>query len=206
MDSQQRRGGAERDAPRRSIPAMIAAARAGAEEAYQEFLAAYGPRLYGYFYRAIGSHHEAEDLLGEMMLRLVRGLPAYNDRGRFEPWLFSIAANLVRDRIRRARASPAAASLEAETDGGATLAETLGADQEAVEAPLIRREDGAAVVEALEKIDERSRQMVLLRHFGQLSFREIAEIFDCPIGTVLARVHRALKGLRAVLEERDESD
>jgi RNA polymerase sigma-70 factor (ECF subfamily) len=185
---------------------VIAGARAGAEKAYEELLAAYGPRLYGYFFRATGSHHDAEDLLGELMLRLVRSLPGYDDRGRFEPWLFSIAANLVRDRIRRVRTSLPATSLEAEGSGGATLAETLGAEQEAVEASLVRDEQSEILADALEKIDERSRQLLLLRHFGQLSFREIAEIFNCPIGTVLARVHRALKALRAAFEQDDESD
>ena len=185
---------------------MILAARAGAEGAYQELLAAYGPRLYGYFFRATGSHHDAEDLLGELLLRLVRHLPAYEDRGRFEPWLFSIAANLVRDRIRRSRTSLTTVSLEAESDDRATLAETIRGDHEPVDSGLAREEAGADVTAALESLDQQSRHMVLLRHFGRMSFKEIAEVFDCPIGTVLARVHRALKAMRAVLEARDGSD
>ena len=55
------------------LRAMIAAARSGGEEAYRQLLAGYGPRLYGYFYRATRSHHDAEDLLGEVMLRLDPG-------------------------------------------------------------------------------------------------------------------------------------
>jgi RNA polymerase sigma-70 factor (ECF subfamily) len=185
---------------------MVAAARAGVDEAYRELLGVYGPRLYGYFYRAAGSHHDAEDLLGELMLRLVRHLPEYDDRGRFEPWLFSIAANLVRDRIRRARTNLPGTSLEAEGDGGSALGEVLAGPAEAVEGGLVRREREQALAAALDRLDERSRQMVLLRHFGQLSFKEIAGMFDCPIGTVLARVHRALKTLRAILREGHESD
>jgi RNA polymerase sigma factor (sigma-70 family) len=199
MGSRQDRGG------RKQASAMIAGARAGAEGAYQELLAAYGPRLYGYFFRATGSHHDAEDLLGELLLRLVRHLPAYDDRGRFEPWLFSIAANLVRDRIRRSKTAVPAASLEAESGGRPALAEAIAGHDEPVEAGLLREQMRADVAAALESLEEQSRQMVLLRHFGQLSYREIAEIFNCPIGTVLARVHRALKVLRAALEDGDES-
>jgi len=98
-----------------------------------------------------------------------------------------------------------AASLEAESDGRAALADTLAGGAEAVEAGLVRRERSAALGSALEALDEPSRQMVLLRHFGQMTFKEIAEVFSCPIGTVLAKVHRAMKVLRATLETDDES-
>lgn len=138
------------------------------------------------------------------MLRLVRHLPAYDDRGRFEPWLFSIAANLVRDRIRRARTSPARLSLEAAGEDRTSLAEMIPGEGETVDAGVVRAEQRDALLAALEHLDEQSKHMVLLRHFGQLSFKEIAGIFDCPIGTVLAKVHRALKALRVILEDRDE--
>ena len=204
MHSQQSRRGRKHGSSPPAGAALIAAARAGAEGAFRELLGAYGPRLYGYFYRATRSHHEAEDLLGELMLRLVRHLPAYDDRGRFEPWLFSIAANLVRDRIRRARTSPASLSLEAAGEDRTSLAEVIPGEGEAVDASVVRAEQRDALLAALEQLDEQSKHMVLLRHFGQLSFKEIAGIFDCPIGTVLAKVHRALKALRVILEDRDE--
>ncbi len=186
------------------LRAVIAAARAGREEAYRCLLARFGPRLYGYFFRATGSHHDAEDLLGEVMLRLVRSLRRYDDRGRFEPWLFSIAANLVRDRIRRARASPQAATLDADGGEGPSLGETLKGAERPVDEGLLRDEAGRAVNEALARLDERSRQMILLRHFAGMSFKEIAEVFDCPVGTVLARVHRGLRALRRMLQAEDE--
>ncbi len=187
----------------RHTRALITAARVGAEGAWEDFLAAYGRRLYGYFFRATGSHHEAEDLLGEIMLRLVRKMGEYDDRGRFEPWLFRIASNLVRDRIRRSRASQTVMSLESGDDEQAGLGETVSGPASPVDAGLLAGEDRDALSEALEKLPERSRQMVLLRHFGDMSYKEIAEIYDCPVGTVLARVHRALKTLRTAMETSD---
>ena len=188
------------------LRAMIAAARSGGEEAYRQLLAGYGPRLYGYFYRATRSHHDAEDLLGEVMLRLVRRLGDYDDRGRFEPWLFCVAANLVRDRIRRARANPTPMSLEAGSDAGMALVESLSGPDVAVDGDVLADEVSEELSSALARLDERSRQMVLLRHFGEMSFKEIAEVFECPVGTVLAKVHRALKSLRAVLEANNEPE
>ena len=182
------------------LRAIISAARAGSDWAYREILATFGPRLYGFFYRATRSSHDAEDLLGELMLRLVRRLPDYDEQGRFEPWLFSIAANLVRDRIRRAQVRPTAVSLDAETGSGSALAETLADVDRPVEAGLIRAEVMEDLDRALQRLEPEARSMVLLRHFGQMSFREIAEVFQCPVGTVLAKVHRSLKALRASLE------
>lgn len=188
------------------LRAMIASARSGGEEAYRQLLAGYGPRLYGYFYRATRSHHDAEDLLGEVMLRLVRRLGDYDDRGRFEPWLFCVAANLVRDRIRRARANPTPMSLEAGSDAGMALVESLSGPDVAVDGDVLADEVSKELSSALARLDERSRQMVLLRHFGEMSFKEIAEVFECPVGTVLAKVHRALKSLRVVLEANNEPE
>ena len=188
------------------LRAIIASARAGDEEAYRQLLAAYGRRLYGYFFRATRSHHEAEDLLGEVMLRLVRRLGDYQHRGRFEPWLFSIAANLVRDRIRRSKARAAPVSLESGGDGEASLGEALEGGSEPADRALLAGEASGRLAAALEELDEQSRHMVLLRHFGEMSFKEIADVFQCPVGTVLAKVHRALKSLRAVLEREHEHD
>lgn len=182
---------------------VIASARAGEAAGFEALLSAYGPRLYGYFLRATGRHHDAEDLLGEIMLRLVRRLKSYDEKGRFEPWLFRIAANLVRDRIRRRKARPAALSLSIESDSGRALADNVAADWPAIDSGVLAQEASAALDQALAKLDPRTREMILLRHFGRMGFREIADICQCPIGTVLARVHRGLRTLRRLMGVRD---
>ena len=181
--------------PKRLRP-TIASAQAGSSEAYQALLEWYGPRLFSYFIRSTGSYHDAEDLLSELMFRLVRRLKSYDDRGRFEPWLFSIAANMVRDRIRRRKASPSPVSLSIEDEFGGTLAETIAGDVPPAGTHLMEQEASADLQKALDRLDEATKQTILLRHFGQMSFREISELLDCPIGTVLTRVHRGLRTLR----------
>ena len=88
------------------LRSTVASARNGDPEACAALLEAYGRRLYGYFLRAVGNVHDAEDMLAEMMLKLLQQLRRYDERGRFEPWLFRMAANMVRDRFRRIRAAP----------------------------------------------------------------------------------------------------
>ena len=187
------------------LKATIAAAKAGTDDAFGRLLEAYGPRLYGYFFRATTNHHDAEDLLGEMTLKLVRQLRNYDDRGRFEPWLFRIAANMVRDRIRRAKVRPKAISLSAEDKHGRRLVDAFGADADPVDSGLVAQERMQHLRRALDTLEETTREMVLLRYFGELSFKELAEMFHCPLGTVLAKVHRGLKALRNVMGESDAS-
>jgi RNA polymerase sigma-70 factor (ECF subfamily) len=188
------------------LQATIVAAQGGAPEAYEALLEAYGSRLYGYFLRAVGNHHDAEDLLGEMTVRVVRRLKSYQDSGRFDHWLFRIAANLVRDRIRRLRVRPRVASLSAEGMDGASMADRLPGPAAAVDSGLTAAEASTALNRALDALDESTRQMILLRHFAEMTFKEIAAIYDCPIGTVLARVHRGVKSLRRIMEDDDRTD
>ncbi len=185
---------------------IIASAQAGQAKAYEVLLDEYGPRLYAYFLRSTRRHHEAEDLLGELTVRLVRRLGSYRHSGRFEPWLFRIAANLVRDRIRRLRASPPAMSLTAQDDEGAPAADRLAGADSPPDASLLANEAGIQVREAMETLDETTRQMILLRHMGGMSFKELAELFECPLGTVLARVHRGLQALRERLGADDDNE
>ena len=179
----------------------IASAQAGSADAYRELLKAYGPRLYGYFIRATGRHHDAEDLVGELFLRLVRQLGKYDDRGRFEPWLFRIAANMVRDRIRRWKTRPTPVSLSAENESGKALAAQLPGREDEVDMGMLAAESSEEMHKALQQLDETTRETILLRYFGKMTFKELAENFQCPLGTVLARVHRGLKALRGIMTE-----
>ena len=167
---------------------------------YQQLLGAYAPRLYGYFLRATASHHDAEDLLGELALKLVRTLKMYDDRGRFEPWLFRVAANMVRDRIRRRIAGPVVVGLNLDSDQD----QEPPAPANRVDARMVATERATALHKALAKLDETSKEMILLHHFSDLSFKEIARHFGCPLGTALAKVHRGMKMLKNLLDDPDE--
>ncbi len=186
------------------VTATVAAAQRGRPEAYEALMDAYGPRLYGYFRRATASHHEAEDLLGELWLRLVRTLGRYEESGRFDQWLFRIAANMVRDRYRRGKANPAPLSIDAEGDDESPMASRLTGEVPGVDEGLLRGEARSQLDRALASLDDTTRQMVLLRHYGEMSFKDIAKEFDCPLGTALAKVHRGMKALREAMETNHE--
>ena len=183
------------------LRSLIALAKAHDAGAFQALLGEYGPRLYGYFLRATRSQHVAEDLLGEISLRLVRKLESYDERGRFDQWLFRIAANMVRDRIRRIKARPSLLSLATEDENGREMAERISGPTPPIEAGMLAAEASEKLEVALAKLDETTRQMILLRHVSEMSFKDLAELFQCPLGTALARVHRGLKMLREWMDK-----
>lgn len=157
---------------------------------------AYSPRLFGLLYRLTGSREAAEDLLQETFLRVVRCIHAYEHDGRFEAWLFRIAANLARDHARcgRRRGQPAA--------NGPLADETLSDPRGVPPGRAVEQQEVAARLSAgLARLSQPDREILLLRHYAGLSFREIAEVLGIPLGTALARAHRALARLREAMNE-----
>jgi RNA polymerase sigma-70 factor (ECF subfamily) len=170
--------------------------------ALTELIERYSPRVFGLLFRLTRSRDAAEDLLQETFLRVVRTIENYEHTGRFEPWLFRIAANLARDRARRhvrrgERTSVDAAWMD-------ELPQATAPDADSATNPLERMERGEArerLQAALDQLSAPEREIVLLRHYSELSFREIADLLGVPLGTALARAHRALKHLRTHLTD-----
>ena len=186
------------------IAELIARAQQRDPAAFDALVGAYSARLYGYFYRLTGSRHDAEDLLQELFVRLVRMVGEYRHDGRFDAWLFRIATNLVRDRLRRAKKTPAV---------GLDLSPTGCEGTAWAQQPDHKNPDPSEVVHRAEQVDqlqraigelpEAEREVILLRHFSQVSFREIADLMGTPLGTALARAHRGLLRLRQLMEEQE---
>jgi len=181
---------------------LIHGAQRGEAACFEALIDAFASRIFGFFFRATFSREEAEDLMQEVFLRVVRMIASYQHDDRFESWLFRIAANLARDRLRRRRRStrPAApGGRDAEYDTGAQATDPLdglAGEAEPVDARLIYREELDALGAALARLPEPEREVIVLRHFAQMSFKEIAAAMGTPVGTALARAHRGLIKLR----------
>lgn len=187
-----------------SLTRIIADAQRGDAAAHEALVDRYASRLYGFFYRLLGNRDDAEDLMQEVFLRLVRMIAAYRDDGRFEPWLFRIAANLARDKIRSARRTPPRVSLE--TSEGEGIERDWDSNEGGPDARMERAEDVDRLNAALARLPEWEREVILLRHFSQLSFKEIADLMGTPLGTALARAHRGLEHLKELMDTADAAD
>lgn len=180
---------------------VIVRARRREPAAFDVLVETYSARLYGFFYRLTGSRHDAEDLLQELFVRLVRTIGHYEHDGRFDGWLFRIATNLVRDRVRRSRKGRAirGEAGAADDEEGGPLEQRPDLSAPPPTESLERAEQIDRMQAAIAQLPEGEREVILLRHFSQLSFREIAELMDTPLGTALARAHRGLARLRELM-------
>jgi len=182
------------------LDCIIDRARRRDAAAFDTLVAQFGARVYGLIYRLLGQREVAEDLTQETFLRVVRTIESYEHDGRFEAWLFRIAANLARDHARKRKRRGSMGSLDAghPDEPAATLPEVNAPPGGA--AALIAAEQEAALQKALDHLPAADKEIVMLRHFAEMSFREIAELLKIPLGTALARAHRALGKLRTELE------
>lgn len=210
---------------------MVAAASRGDAAAWRSLVEAYQGRVYGLIVRQCGDRDLAEEITQATFVKLVSKLGEfggggdpgeaaapgraaspgvvgrYEERGRFEPWLFRVAMNGLRDEMRRRKRQAVGTGGDegGEDDSAYRVApQVAGARQgDMGEDPLDlieRTEQVERLRVAVAELGEADREVLHLRHTAGLSFAEIAETLGQPLGTVLARAHRALGKLRKRLE------
>lgn len=184
------------------LASLVGRAKARDVKALDALVDTFGPRLYGFLFRLTGSRHDAEDLLQEVFVRLVRNIGRYEVDGSFESWLFRIAGNLVRDRVRRLRRRAPMRSIDEPQGEMPPLSDIADPDSsgESPAAAMSRNEQVDMLQLALAQLPDPEREVVLLRHFSSMNFTEIAAAMETPLGTALARAHRGLNKLRALME------
>lgn len=187
-----------------ALDAVIRGAQRGDPACLDALVDRYASRIYGFLFRMTASRQDAEDLMQEVFVRLVRMIGGYRHEDRFEAWIFRIAANLARDRVRRAKRGPRFVSQEAAAGNGHAVqggnaANDFAASVGAVDARLVLDEDVDALRRALGQLPDAEREVVMLRHFSEMSFKQIAEATGVPLGTALARGHRGLQHLRELM-------
>ncbi|GJQ26014.1 MAG: RNA polymerase sigma factor [Phycisphaerae bacterium] len=192
-----------------SLRQAIELAKRGDAPAMHRLVDLFAGRIFGFFYRSTGSRADAEDLTQEVFVRVVRMLAYYEDDGRFESWLFRIAANLVRDRVRQQRRRPRQLSGHGTDSTGcgseSPVLDELAGEEPAADARMALGEEVDALNAALAQLPDGEREVIMLRHFSQMSFKEIAEATGTPLGTALARGHRGLRRLRELMESRESN-
>lgn len=184
---------------------LIAGAQRGDSVCFEGLVDLYADRLYGYLYRLCGSRCDAEDLLQDVFVRLVSAIGRYEHHNQFDAFIFRIATNLYRDRVRRTRLS----GQGLKRLGDAQNLEEVAALQKPFAASnpsshLERRERIDQMQAALASLPDSEREVIALRHFTELSFKQIADIMGTPLGTALARAHRGLARLKLMLTETDD--
>jgi RNA polymerase sigma factor (sigma-70 family) len=165
---------------------LIGAVAAGDGNAFDELYRRYERPLHAFLHRH-GGRRDLDDRMQETWLRVVRAAPRYDPTRRFSTWLFQIALNLCRDARRRPPPEP----VDPDTiDTAVSGAGTAQATEDALDAGRL-----------LAALPESQRGVVVLRYYCDLTEAEVAEILDCPIGTVKSRMHQAMARLAALVRE-----
>ena len=189
---------AERVAERAAERETVAACQRGDREAFDRLVQRYQREVYRLCYRYLGQHEDANDLAQEVFLRAWRSIGRFRGDSAFSTWLYRIAVNTAKNHLVAAKRRPPSSDVEADEAEHYTGAQRLH-DFDTPEHEMLRQEIAREVSETVAQLPEELRQAITLRELEGLSYEEIAEMMDCPIGTVRSRIFRAREAIDARL-------
>lgn len=173
------------------LSTALAKAADGDQIAWRDIVDAYSPRVFGLLRSQCGNADIAEEITQSTFCTVAAKIGSYNELGKFEAWLFRIAINRLRDEMRRRKRQ--ANPMENSALTGLAGAAPVHDGERAESAELQRLRD------ALGQLSDAEQQIIQLRHSAELSFKQIADVLGQPLGTALARHHRAVKKLRDIM-------
>ncbi len=178
---------------------LIKAFKEGDSGALDELIGRHKNRLYAYLLRLVRDRDAADDLLQEVFIKVIKKLGSYGERDKFSAWLFTVAHHAVMDHFRSDRRRREE-SLDAAGEDSAPLVDTLASPEPGPDKILEEAERAAGLQAAFDRLSADQRELFIMRHYSGLSFKEIADILGLPIGTVLARMSRAMAKLRQEMQ------
>jgi len=183
-----------------SDTALVEDCQNGNPAAFDELVRRYKDRVYHVVYRFLGNHEDAQDVAQETFIKAYLGIRQFEGRSRVYTWLYSIAGNLARNKIRDGgrRGRDKAVSLDAPRADG--RAREFGSEAGAPDRAARERELETELQRALDELPEHYRLVFVLRTFEKLSYDEIADVAGCPRGTVKSRLNQARKQLHERLK------
>lgn len=179
---------------------LISLFQKGKEAAFDELVYRYKDRIVNFLFRYTGNHETAEDLAQDTFIKLFRSKHLYKNIAKFSTWFYTIAINTAKTWLKN----------EGRID---TISINLGFDEDGekdfdIESRDITPDDYANarieeyyIQKALSMLDDKFREIIILRDIQDLDYEEIAEITGLPIGTVKSRINRAREKLKNLLQE-----
>ena len=171
---------------------LVAACLGGDRSAFDVLVLRWDRKIQGAIYRVIGSEDDARDLCQEAFLKAYRGLGSFKGEARFSSWLYQIALNLCRDRMRRRKGRTLVSLDDLEADGQAPVLPRRPTALDLALARDVERRVAAAVM----ALPDEQREVIVLKEYEGLTFQEIADVLDVPVSTVKTRLYRGLDQLK----------
>ncbi len=165
----------------------------GNEEAFEVLLFRHKSKIFTAIYLIVKDRYVAEDLLQETFIKVINTIRGgrYNEEGKFMPWVSRIAHNLAIDHFRKLKRYP-----EVVLEDGSRVFDSMEFSEESMESVQMKKENHKRLRDFVKELPVEQKQVLIMRHFLQMSFQEIAERTDVSINTALGRMRYALINLR----------
>ncbi|MDE5981301.1 MAG: sigma-70 family RNA polymerase sigma factor [Bacteroidaceae bacterium] len=186
---------------------LVALYQDGDYKAFDELLARSQDRVYQYLYFMLNNEDAANDAFQDTFVRAIMALREgrYKQNGQFLPWLLRVARNLVIDRFRgqRTRRTTPLEIEDAQGESTIDVLNTAAYSEPDVEMATVLSESADDVKMMINRLPEEQREVVIMRYYQELSFKEIADLTDVSINTALGRMRYALINLRRMAAHRN---
>lgn len=177
---------------------LVELAKRNDRDATEKLFRANYPVLLGALARITGDAVAAEDIAQEAMLRAIVNLEKYKPRAKFSTWLITIALNLYKNKLRRAKREVPVEKISDVAGGGPSgVTSTASAEDLALE-----RLSEKEAMNLLNSLNPDKRQVFVLKHYYEFTYQEIAQVVGCPIGTVRSRLHDSVAILKREMARR----
>jgi len=183
---------------------LVADAKKGDQKAYSKLVEKYERALYYHVRKMVRSNQVIEDLVQESFSKAFNSLDSYDDNYAFSTWLYRITTNHTIDYLRKKKLQTVSMNKPIRTKEG-DMERSLPDKETQTDRKVIRDERKNIITNAIENLPEKYRTVIKLRHMEELSYQEIAEKRDMPLGTVKAHIFRARELLYAALKDKRDT-
>ena len=172
----------------------------GHESGLEALLNRYKSKIYTSIYMKVKDEYLAEDIFQETFIKIINTLKSgkYNEEGKFLPWAIRIAHNMIVDFFRKAKRAPSIVNAD-----GFDIFEVLEFSDESTESKMLKQQADVDLKKMIQKLPDDQKEVLIMRHFCDMSFKDIAEITEVSINTALGRMRYALSNLRKMIEGTD---
>jgi RNA polymerase sigma-70 factor (ECF subfamily) len=174
----------------------------GDQDAYKELMDKYQKPLYFHVLKMVRNHEQVEDLVQEAFMKAFNNLNSYNTNYAFSTWLYRITTNHTIDYLRKKKLNTTSINDPVKTRDGEM--EIQISDEAETDRDIIRKERKKIIHNAIDNLPKKYRRVIEMRHLQELSYQEIAEQLDLPLGTVKAHIFRAREMLYKELKDKRE--
>ncbi len=187
----------------RSDEELLAGSLKGHKGDFKVLLERYEGELFNFLYHTVGDRQAAEDLFQETFMQVFSNIERFRPDGRFRPWMYTIAANLARDEMRRRRRRKTF-SLDAEIHRGeeVSLVEMIESHAEDPSMLAADEESRTLATEMMESLPGNLREVVVMYFYNDMKYTEIAESLGLPMGTVKSRLYRAVREMTETMKRK----